>query len=149
MFVFSKNRSVFELLCSYSNLAKVDTLPSLSSIVGVPALLLRESLINWTWYVFVLILVDSTLKPNCTHFILQLGQKGCTYGILGEFWKGILFSLPIAYLKFTNICDTLKCFLFVVIKLAANFFGILLLPGKVYADVINGVQYCVFCLYFN
>jgi len=44
MFVFSKTRSVFELLRSYSNLAKVDTLPSSSSNVGVPALLLRESL---------------------------------------------------------------------------------------------------------
>ena len=44
MFVFSKTCSVFELLRSYSNLAKVDTLPSLSSHVGVPALVLRESL---------------------------------------------------------------------------------------------------------
>ena len=44
MFVFSKTRSVFELLRSYSNLAKLDTIPSSSSNVGVPALLLRESL---------------------------------------------------------------------------------------------------------
>ena len=36
MFVFSKTRSVFELLRSYSNLAKVDTIPSSSSIMGVP-----------------------------------------------------------------------------------------------------------------
>ena len=35
MFVFSKTRSVFEILRSYSNLAKVDTIPSWSSNVGV------------------------------------------------------------------------------------------------------------------
>ena len=39
--------------------------------------------------------------------------------------------------------DTPKCFLFVVTNLTANFFGFLLLPGKVYADVINGLQYRV------
>ena len=50
MFVFSKTRLVYELLRSYSNLAKVDTLPSLSSNVGVPALLLRESLKKRTWF---------------------------------------------------------------------------------------------------
>ena len=30
-----------------------------------------------------------------------------------------------------------------VTNLTANFFGFLLLPGKVYADVINGLQYRV------
>ena len=30
-----------------------------------------------------------------------------------------------------------------VTNLTANFFGFLLLPGKVYANVINGLQYCV------
>ena len=44
MFFFSKTHSVFELQRSYLNLAKVDTLPSLTSNVGVTALLLRESL---------------------------------------------------------------------------------------------------------
>jgi hypothetical protein len=44
VFFFSKTRSVFKLLRSYSNLAKVHTIPSSSSIMGVPALLLRESL---------------------------------------------------------------------------------------------------------
>ena len=28
-------------------------------------------------------------------------------------------------------------------QLDGNFFGFLLLPGKVYADVITGLQYCV------
>ena len=42
---------------------------------------------------------------------------------------------------YANICDTQKCFLFVVTNLTANFFGFLLLPGKVYEDVINGLQY--------
>ena len=30
---------------------------------------------------------------------------------------------------------------FVVTNLTANFFGFILLPGKVYAEVINGLQY--------
>ena len=50
MFVFSKTRSVFELLRSYLNLAKVNTLPLSSSNVGVPALLLRESLKKQTLF---------------------------------------------------------------------------------------------------
>ena len=85
MFVFSKIRPVFELLRSYLNLAKVDTIPSSSSYVGVPALLLRESLKKRTYHVFVLTLVNSTLEPNFTYFILPSEQKGCTYGILREF----------------------------------------------------------------
>ena len=42
-FVFLKTRSVLELLRSYLNIAKVDTITSSSSNVGVPALLLRKS----------------------------------------------------------------------------------------------------------
>ena len=131
MFVFSKTRSVLELLRSYSNLAKVDTLSSSSSNVGVPVLSLRESLKKSTQHVFIFILVSSTLEPNCTHFILPLGQKGCTYGILGEFWIGIvLFVYPWPYIKYANIYDTPKCFLFVVTNLKANFFGFYFYPIK-------------------
>ena len=66
------------------------------------------------------------------------------YGILGEFWIGISFLVyPWPYIKYANIYDTPKFFLFVVTNLTANFFGFLLLPGKVHADVINGLQYCV------
>ena len=50
---------------------------------------------------------------------------------------------PWSYIKYANINDTPKCFLFVLINLTANFFFFLLLPGKVYADVVNGLQYCV------
>ena len=39
--------------------------------------------------------------------------------------------------QYANIYDTLKCFLFVVTNLMA------LLPNKVYADVLNGLQYRV------
>ena len=48
-----------------------------------------------------------------------------------------------ALIKYANIYDTQKCFLFVVTNLTANCLGFLLLPGKVYADVINGLQYRV------
>ena len=85
MFFFSKTCSVFELLRSYLILAKVDTLRSSNFNVGVPVLLLRESLKKQTKHVVVLILVSSTLEPNCTNFILPQGQKGYMYGILGEF----------------------------------------------------------------
>ena len=37
-------------------------------------------------------LLNSTLEPNCEHFIIPLGQKGCMYVILGEFWIGIHFK---------------------------------------------------------
>ena len=88
MFVFSKTRSVFELLRSYSNLAKVDTIPSWSSSMGVQPLLLMETLKKRTDHVFVLILVNSTLEPNCTDFILPSGKNY----ILREFLIEIGFS---------------------------------------------------------
>jgi hypothetical protein len=50
---------------------------------------------------------------------------------------------PWPYIKYANYYDTPKSFLFVVTNLTAIFFGFLLLPGKVYADVINGLQYRV------
>ena len=43
-----------------------------------------------------------------------------------------------------KLCKSLwypKMFLFVVTNLTANFFVFLLLPSKIYADVINGLQY--------
>ena len=57
--------------------------------------------------------------------------------------RNLFLVYPWPYIKFANIYDTPKCFLFVVTNLTANFFGFLLLPGKVYADVINGLQYRV------
>ena len=57
--------------------------------------------------------------------------------------RNLFLVYPWPYIKYANIYDTPKCFLFVVTNLTANFFGFLLLPGKVYADVINGLQYRV------
>ena len=75
VFVFSKTHSVFELPHSYSNLAKVDTLPSLSSNVGVTALLFSDSLEKKTQGVFFIkILVNSTLGPNYTYILEPLEQ---------------------------------------------------------------------------
>jgi len=48
---------------------------------------------------------------------------------------------PWPYIKYANVYDTPKCFFFVDTYLTANFFGFLLLPGKVHADGINGLQY--------
>ena len=45
----------------------------------------------------------------------------------------------LSYIKYANYYDTQKSFLFVVTNLTANFFVFLLLPGKVYADVKNGL----------
>ena len=57
--------------------------------------------------------------------------------------RNLFLVYPWPYIKYANYYDTPKCFLFVVTNLTANFFGFLLLPGKVYADVINGLQYYV------
>ena len=48
-----------------------------------------------------------------------------------------------SYIKYANNYYTPECFLFVVTNLTANFFVFLLLPGKVYADVKNGLQHLV------
>ena len=54
---------------------------------------------------FVLTLVNSTLEPNYTHFLLLLELTNCTFGILGEFWIGIVFfSSPITI---HNVCKYL------------------------------------------
>ena len=57
--------------------------------------------------------------------------------------RNLFLVHPWPYIKYANYYDTQKCFLFVVTNLTANFFVFLLLPGKVYADVIIGLQYCV------
>ena len=93
---------------------------------------------------FGLILVNSTLEPNCTHFRLPLGRKGCTHCILGEFWIGIcFFSLPIALPKICKYLWYPQMFPFCGYQLDGKLFCFFTLPGKVYADVINGLQYCV------
>ena len=61
-------------------------------------------------------------------------------GILNMF---LFLVYPWPYIRYANFYDTPKCFLFEVTNLTANFFSFLLLPGKVYVDVINGLQYCV------
>ena len=50
---------------------------------------------------------------------------------------------PWPYIKYANVYDTPKCFFFVDTNLTAFFFVFLLLPSKVHADVINGLQYRV------
>ena len=45
--------------------------------------------------------------------------------------------------KYASIYETLKCLLFVVTSLTANFLVVLLLPDKVYAYVMDSLQYCV------
>ena len=50
-----------------------------------------------------------------------------------------VFVYPWPYITYANYYDNQKCFLFVVTNLTGNFFGFLLLPGKVYADVKNGL----------
>ena len=55
--------------------------------------------------------------------------------------RNLFLVYPWPHIKYANIYDTPKCFLFVVANLTANFFGFLLLPVKVYAVVINGLQY--------
>ena len=57
--------------------------------------------------------------------------------------RNLFLVYPWPYIKYANIYDTPKCFFFVVTNLTANFLVFLLLPGKVYADVINGLQYRV------
>ena len=57
--------------------------------------------------------------------------------------RNLFLVYPWPYIKYANIYYTQKCFLFVATYLTANFFVFLLLPGKVYADVINGLQYPV------
>ena len=78
VFVFSKTRSVFELPRSYSNLAKVDTLPSLSSNVGVTGPLLRSFWKNEHRMFCIFILVNSTLGPNIPKLYYNWSkQVGC------------------------------------------------------------------------
>ena len=63
---------------------------------------------------------------------------------LREILNGNLFLVyPWPDIKHANIYYTPKCFPFVVTNLTANFLCFLLLPNKVYADVINGLQYRV------
>ena len=57
--------------------------------------------------------------------------------------RNLILGYPWPYIKYANIYDAPKGFFFVVTNLTANIFGFLLIPGKVYADVINGLQYCV------
>ena len=57
--------------------------------------------------------------------------------------RNLFLVYPWPYIKYVNVYDTPKCLLFVDNNLTATFFGFLLLPGKVHADVINGWQYCV------
>ena len=54
-------------------------------------------------------------------------------------WE-FVFSLPIdLQKKYAIIYETLKCLLFVVTNLTANFFGFLLLPYNVYAYVMDSL----------
>ena len=85
IFVFLKTRSVFELLHPYSNLAKVDIIPSSSFFYGSPCSLLEG------------VFEKTNIACFCPHFgklhfraklyllYITIGQKDCTYGILGEF----------------------------------------------------------------
>jgi hypothetical protein len=57
--------------------------------------------------------------------------------------RNLFLVHPWPYIKYANYYDTQKCFLFVVTNLTANFFVFLLLPGKVHADVKNGLQHRV------
>ena len=58
-------------------------------------------------------------------------------------WE-FVFVLPMdIQKKYASIYETLKCLLFVVTNLTANFLVFLLLPDKVYAYVMDSLQYCV------
>ena len=139
MFVFSKTRLVLELLRSYSNLAKVDTIPSLSSNVGVPALLLRESLKKTNIACFCPHFGKFNFRAKLYPLYITIRAKRLhiwhSRGILD---RNFFVVYPWPYIKYANYYDTPKCFLFVVTNLTANFFGFLHLPGKVNADVKNG-----------
>ena len=54
--------------------------------------------------------------------------------------RNFFLVYPWPFIKYANIYETPKCFLFVVTNMTANFLVFLLLPNKVYADVINGLQ---------
>ena len=71
MLVFFFTRSFLEQGLQYLNLPKVNTIASLSSNVRGTALLLRECLKKRTQQGFVVILVNSTLEPNCTEPVMQ------------------------------------------------------------------------------
>ena len=108
--------------------------------MGVPALLLRESLKKQTKHVFVLILVNSTLEPNVLTLYYHWGKKlhvRHPRGILNRNW---FLVHPWPYITYANIYDNPKCFLFVDTNLTAFFLFVYFKPCKVYADVINGSQ---------
>ena len=54
--------------------------------------------------------------------------------------RNFFLVYPWPYIKYANYYDAPKCFLFVVTNLTGNFLGFLHLPGKVSADVKNGLQ---------
>ena len=124
MFVFSKTRSVFELLRSYLNLAKVDTIPSSSSIMGVPALLLRESL------------KKTNIACFCPHFgklnfsaklywlyITIKAKKLNTWHPRGILNRNLFLVYHWPYIKYVNVYDTPKCLLFCGYQLDGDLFG--------------------------
>ena len=57
--------------------------------------------------------------------------------------RNFFLVYPWPYMIYANVYDEPKCFLFVDTNMTANFFVFLLLPGKVYADVKNGLQHGV------
>ena len=106
MLVFSKTRLVFELLRSYLNLATVDTLPSLCSYVGVPALLLRESLKKTNIACFCPHFGKFNFRVKLYTLYTTIGAKRLHIshprGILN--WN-LFLVYPCPYIKYENIYD--------------------------------------------
>ena len=123
MFVFSKTCSVFELLRSYSDLAKVDTLPSSSSNVGVPALLLRESLKKTNIACFCPNFGKFNFRAKLYPLYITIGAKMLhVWHPRGILDRNLCLVYPWPYITYANYYDNQKNFLFVVTNLTANFY---------------------------